>query len=83
MSSFQDLRVFRLQLNPKEESLRSFAQAMINYKTERERERERMRVTPLGLCLRVIVNEKSLNLEKTTLSFLSLLTFIFGDILAF
>ena len=81
MSSFQDLRVFLLQLNPKEESLRSFAQAMINYKTERER--ERMRVTPLGLCLRVIVNEKSLNLEKTTLSFLSLLIFIFGDILAF
>ena len=27
-----------------------------------------MRVTPLGFCFRVIVNEKLLNLEKTTSS---------------
>ena len=30
-----------------------------------------MRKTPLGFCLRVIVNEKPLNLEKTTSSVLS------------
>ena len=42
-----------------------------------------MRVTPLGLCLRVNVNEKSPTLEKTTLRFLFLLLFIYGDILAF
>ena len=29
-----------------------------------------MRVTPLGFCLRVIVNEKPLNLKKTTFSVL-------------
>ena len=32
-----------------------------------------MRVTPLGFCLRVFVNEKRLNLEKTTSSVLSVL----------
>ena len=32
-----------------------------------------MRVTPLGLWLRIIVNEKLLNLEKTTSSALSVL----------
>ena len=37
------------------------------------RQRESMRVTLLGLCLRVIVNEKLLNLEKTTSSVLSVL----------
>ena len=36
-----------------------------------------MRVTPLGLCLFVIVNEKTLNLEKTTSSVLSVLLFIY------
>ena len=36
-----------------------------------------MRVTPLGFCLRVIVNEKPLNLEKTTSSVLSVLLLIY------
>ena len=35
-----------------------------------------MRLTPLGFCLRVIVNEKPLNLEKTTSSVLSVLLLI-------
>ena len=39
-----------------------------------------MRVTPLGRCLRVIVNEKRLNLEKTTSSVLSVLLLIYGFI---
>ena len=38
----------------------------------------KMRVTPLDFCLRVIVNEKSLNLEKTTSSVLSVLLLIYG-----
>ena len=37
-----------------------------------------MRVIPLDFCLRVIVNEKSLNLEKTTSSVLSVLLLIYG-----
>ena len=36
-----------------------------------------MRVTPLGLCLMVIVNSKPLNLEKTTSSVLSVLLLIY------
>ena len=42
------------------------------------RQKESMRVTPLGFCLRVIVNEKPLNLEKTTSSYLSVLSLIYG-----
>ena len=37
-----------------------------------------MRVTSLGLCLRVIVNEKPLNREQTTSSVLSVLLLIYG-----
>ena len=37
-----------------------------------------MRITSLGFCLRVIVNEKPLNLEKTTSSVLSILLLIYG-----
>ena len=37
-----------------------------------------MRVTPLGFCLKVIMNEKLLNLEKTTASVLSVLLLIYG-----
>ena len=40
---------------------------------EREPDLRRMRVTPLDFCLRIIVNEKPLNLEKTTSSVLSVL----------
>ena len=36
-----------------------------------------MRVIPLGLCLRTIVNEAPLNLEKTTASVLSVLLLIY------
>ena len=36
-----------------------------------------MCVTPLGFCFRVIVNEKPLNLEKTTSSVLSDLLLIY------
>ena len=36
-----------------------------------------MRVTPLGFCLRVIVNKNSLNLEKTTSRVLSVLLLIY------
>ena len=42
------------------------------------RQKESMRVTPLGFCLRVIVNEKPLNLEKTTSSDLSVLILIYA-----
>ena len=37
-----------------------------------------MRETHLGLCLRVIVHEKPLKLEKTTSSVLSVLLLIYG-----
>ena len=37
----------------------------------RESVLRRLNVTPLGVCLRVIVNKKPLNLEKTTSSVLS------------
>ena len=37
-----------------------------------------MRVTPLGLCLKVIVHEKTQNLEKTTSGVLSVLLLIYG-----
>ena len=36
-----------------------------------------MRVTSLGFCLRVIVNEKPLNLEKTTFNVLPVLLLIY------
>ena len=37
-----------------------------------------MRVTPLGLCLKVIVNEKPPNIEKTTSGVLSVWLLICG-----
>jgi len=43
-----------------------------------KRQRESMRVIPLGYCLRVIVNKKTLNLEKTTSSVLSVLLLIYA-----
>ncbi len=36
-------------------------------------QRDHMGVTPLGFCLRVIVNETPLNIEKTTSSVISVL----------
>ena len=64
MSSFQDLRFFRSQYNHEAEA---GSKEFLSYKTERKS----IRVTPLGLCLRIIVDEKTLNLEKTTSSVLS------------
>ena len=52
---------------------RSYSHAALIYKTQRES----MRVTALGFRLRVIVNEKSLNLEKTTSSAQSVLLLIY------
>jgi len=54
MSSFQDLKVFRVHNNPKTEAKRSYA-----HPPEKEPVLHRIRVTPLGFCLRVIVNEKT------------------------
>ena len=67
MSSFQDLGGF-VPNNPEAEAKRSYAHA-----PEREPVLRRMRLTSLGCCLRVIVNEKPLNLWKTTSSFLSVI----------
>ena len=39
-----------------------------------------MQVTQLGFCLRVIVNEKLLNLEKTTSDALSVLLLIYDPL---
>jgi len=37
-------------------------------------------VTPFGFCLRVIVHEKPLNLEKTTYSVLSVMLLIYAKV---
>ena len=63
MSSFQDFSFFLVHKNPEAEAQWSSAQAALNYKTERES----IRIPPFGLCLMVIVN------EKTTSSVLSVL----------
>ena len=55
MSSFQDLGGF-VPNNPEAEAKRGYAHA-----PEREPVLRRMRLTSLGCCLRVIVNEKPLN----------------------
>ena len=63
MSSFQDSGFF-VHNNLEAEVKWSYAHAALNYKTEREPVLRRMCVTPLGLCHRVIVNEKkTLNLD--------------------
>ena len=67
MSSFQDLGVFRSH-NHEAEAQRSYAHAALNRPSLWS-----MRVTPFGFCLRVIVNEKTLKLEKTTSSVLSVI----------
>ena len=53
--------------NSEAEAQRSYSHVALNYKTERE---------SMRFCLRVIVNEKILNLEKTTSSVLSVLFLI-------
>ena len=72
MLSFQGLGCF-VHNNPVAEAQWSYAHAALNYKTEREPV-----LIPLGLCLRVIVNEKPLNLEKTTSNVLSVLLLIYA-----
>ena len=46
---------------------------LVNYKTEREPVLRRLRITFLGFCLRVIITEKHIHLEKTTSSVLSVI----------
>jgi len=48
---------------------RDLLQEALNYKTKRQSES----LTPVDICLWVIVNEKPLNLEKTTSSVISVL----------
>ena len=72
MLSFQDLWGF-VHNNPETAAQRSYTHAALKDKIEKES----MRVTPLGFCLRVIVNENPLNLEKTTSSGLSVLLLIY------
>ena len=71
-SSFQDLGVF-VHNNPQTEAQRTFTRIPLCI----TRQRERMRVIHLGLCLRDIVNEKPINLEKTTSSVLSVLLLLY------
>ena len=65
MSSFK-ISGFLVHIYPEADAQRSYAHAAYNYKTEIKY----MRVTPLGFCLRVIVNEIPKNLDKTTSSVL-------------
>ena len=66
MSSFQYLRFFSITMTLRQNS--KGVTRMLRWMT---RQKESMRVTPLGFCLRVIVNENPLNLEKTKSSVLS------------
>ena len=63
MSSVEDIRIFRSQITlrqrPKEVTrMLSLFPVILRF----------LRGTTLGICLKVIVNEKPLNLEKTTSS---------------
>ena len=62
---------FFVHNNPEAEAQMSSAMAAWNYKTEREM--RCLRATPLGFCLKVILNETSLNFKKTTSSVLSVI----------
>ena len=48
-----------------------------------KRQTDSMRITPLGFYLRVVVNEKPLNLVKTTSSVISVLSLLFGSNVVF
>ena len=63
---FSRFRDFPLTINPKVE-------AQMSYGIEHTLSLWSMRVTPVGFCLRVIVNEKPINLEKATSSVLSVI----------
>ena len=61
--------MFFVHNNPEAEAKRSYAYAALNYKTKIHP----VHLTPFGFCLRVLVSEKALNLEKTTSSVISVL----------
>ena len=78
MSFFQDLRsiLFTITLGQKPKGVQR--RASLNNKTERGHARN-----SLGFCLRVIVIEKTLNLERTTSSVLSVILLIYGCVFLF
>ena len=51
-----------LKIQKKKLLKKSYAHAALNYKTDREPVLRHIRVTPLGLCIRVIVSKKNLKL---------------------
>ena len=75
---FSRFRCFFVHNNSEAEAKRSYAHAALNFKTKIHPVQRRMSVTPFGFCLRVIVNKKHLNLEKTTPSVLSVLFLIYA-----
>ena len=58
--------------NPEAEACRSYEHAFSLFLIQRC-----LRGTPLGFCLRVILKEKPINLEKATFSVLSVLLLIY------
>ena len=80
---FSRFKGFFFYKKPKAEAKRSYAHAVLNYKSQREPVLRHMHVTSLGLCLRVTVNENPLNHEKTTFSVLSVLLLIYDFFLQF
>ena len=70
MSSFQDVRGFSFTITLRQKLIGVLAQAVLNYMTE-------LCGTPLGFCLRVIGNEKPLNIEKTISGVLSVLLLVY------
>ena len=62
-----------LDRSPKGLCVVSVEQALSCNSTQREPVLRRLHITPLGFCLRVIVNERNTNLENTTFSVLSVI----------
>ena len=75
MSSFRDLGFF-VHNNPEAEAQRSSVQVAHALSLSCSSVRY-LRGTSLGFCLRVTVNQKTLNLDKTTFSVLSVLLLIY------
>ena len=71
MSSIQDF--FFIYNNPEAEGKRSYSLLSLWIVVQHG-----IHVTSLGFCLRIIMNEKPINLEKTTSSVLSVLLLIYG-----
>ena len=71
MSSIQDF--FFINNYPEAEGKRSYSLLSLCLVIQHG-----IRVTSLGFCLRIIMNEKPINLEKTTSSVLSVLLLIYG-----